>query len=85
MLPMIWPCPWGNTVFSLELHRTGLTHREPRGKTCVQTIGARAAQGKREIPLGEPSIRTCLEAVVLNLAFTIRRFRNRAGRGDRRP
>lgn len=83
VLPMIGPCPWGNTVSSLELHRTGLTHREPRGKTCVQIAGARAVQGKREISLGEPSIRTCLEAVVLNLVFITRSFRNWVGRGDR--
>ena len=85
VLPMIWPCPWGNTVSSLELHRTGLIHREPWRKTCVQTAGARAAHGRREIPRGEPSVRTCVEAVILNLAFTTRSFRNPAGRGGRQP
>lgn len=46
--------------------------------------GARAAQGRRKIP-GRPSVRTRVEAVILNLAFTTRSFRNPAGRGGRRP
>lgn len=85
MLPTIWPYPWGNTVSSLELHRTGLIHRKPWRKKCVQTAGARAAQVGREIPWGEPSVRTCMEAVILNLAFTTRSFRTPVGRGGRQP
>lgn len=52
MLPMIWPCPWGNTVSSLELHRTGLIHREPWRKMCVQTCRGQGCTGQERDPPG---------------------------------